>query len=461
MTRSKRLFDHFGAPPWSSFVPTSRHALGRFADLRLFELSGYRERMTECASYLGLITLGSLLVAALRRVEFPRRGYWWSVFALLVILSWGSRQDLFGASVSLPAGWIYNIFPPFHLIRVPARFNLFAAAVAVVPAAAGLQAIIGRFPRHAVRVGLLAFLTGLTVTDLAMVPFPTAAIPDPPSIYAQIHRDSPNATVLDAPLFDSTRGQTYSSLWGYWQQRTGLATSGGYPGLTNTRFDAEIAHPSVFESDRLRYGQTRDRFGRDGELDVRDRAWLELTAHHFDRVFLHNLGPDDRWQGQRRLPATLEQAIGNITPDGVVLDRGLLDLPRTLTWMTDQGWRPLPTPHGAEDSRSAAFRDARIMVYQPAPGSVVLSLEGAEAFADRRVVQIVEDGRKLAHFPIEVGEPQTVIAPLIPLSPGLHAWTIQSDGATKPTRSADRVDDAATPYSFRLNGVRLRAEPPR
>ena len=162
MTRSKRLFEHFGAPAWSNLVPTSRHVLGRISDLRLFESTGYRERMTECASYLGVVALGSLLVAAWRRVEFPRRGYWWSVFALLVVLSWGSRQELFGASVPLPAGWIYDVFPPFHLIRVPARFNLFAAAVAVVPAAAGLQAIVGRLRQSGVRVGLLALLATLT-----------------------------------------------------------------------------------------------------------------------------------------------------------------------------------------------------------------------------------------------------------------------------------------------------------
>ncbi len=158
---------------------------------------------------------------------------------------------MFGVAVPLPAGWIYDVFPPFHLIRVPARFNLFAAAVAVVPAAAGLRDLVER-RRPAGRVGLLAVLAGLTWPTWPWSPSRRPPIPDPPAIYAELHAHPPDAAILDAPLFDSTQGQTFSSLWGYWQQRTGLATSGGYPGLTNTRFDAEVAEPSVFAADRLR-----------------------------------------------------------------------------------------------------------------------------------------------------------------------------------------------------------------
>lgn len=457
MTRSRRLFDHFGAPPWSGLIPTSRHSLGRLGGLHLFELAGYRGRMTECASYLGVAAVGLLAWAAARRVAFPRRGYWWSVLGLLVVLSWGSRLELFGASVPLPAGWIYPLFPPFHLIRVPARFNLFAAAVAVVPAAAGLRAIVAATWHGPARAGLLAFVAVATVIDLAMVPFPTAAIPDPPASYAAIGSARPAATVVDAPLFDSTQGQTFSSLWGYWQQRTGLATSGGYPGLTNARFDSEVARGSIFLPPGLDGATGSGACGRDGALDARDRAWLEMTVRGYDFAVLHldpGLGLDLQGRMTSLADRLAEGVIGR-EPTEVTVARDRLRPPGRLVWLSDRGWRPLSAPNGAA-GRSAAFREARIAIYQPEPGGPVdLTLLGAEAFAAPRIVRIVEDGRELAHFRLEPGEPRLVRPPPIDLPPGLHAWTLRSDGDARPTRSADRLAEAATPYSFRLTGVRL------
>jgi len=470
MTRSKRLFEHFGAPVWSSIVPSSRHGLGRVLEFGIFEGNGYAGRITECSSYLGLIALGLLGYAAVMRVRFPRRGFWWSVLGLMIVLSWGSRQDLFGALVSLPAGWIYDIFPPFHLIRVPARFNLFAAAVAPVPVAAGLRAVVERH-RWPVRFGFLGTITVLTLADLAMVPFPTATIPEPPAYYAAIKKANPNATVIEAPLFDSTKGQTYSSLWGYWQQSTGLATSGGYPGLTNTKFDAEIAQPSAFWAGRRRNSDRSSHFGRDGTHDIGDRAWVEMTAHSVDFAILHqspavecNYGqlllndPMDKVyteDGYHHVLAIIGYAMIDGNPEFAVFARSRLDPPNELTWMTDQGWRPVTRARDGNEVRSAALREARIVVYQPRAGSVLLRLAEVEAFARPRVVRVVEGTTELARWAVEPGAMQALESPPIPLSVGLHTWTIRSDGDSRPTRSADRLDDAATPYSFRLSRVHL------
>jgi len=462
MTRSKRLFDHFGAPPWSGFVPTSRHILGEKLAPRFFESVGFGDRITEVSSYLGVVAVGLLTYAAMKRVDFPRRGFWWSVLVLMIVLSWGTRQNLFGESVSLPAGWIYDVFPPFHLIRVPARFNLFAAAVAVVPVAAGLRELVGNRRWLVVRVGLLVSLAGLTLVDLAMVPFPTAVIPDPPSFHADLKRDKPNATILEAPLFDSTKGQTYSSLWGYWQQVTGLNTSGGYPGLTNTRFDAEIARGSVFSAARLDNGTHSGDYWRDGVLDDHDRAWLELTAHGFDYAVLHHdpLSGFDDGGRVSHLRDKLAEGIIRSTAEASVCALDRLSPPTHLTWLTDQGWRPVPAPRRGSDPRFAALRDARIVLYQPTSGSVALALNEAEAFVRPRVVRVVEGANELARFSVRPGQPETLQSPPISLSPGLHTWTLRSDGDDRPTRSADRLDDAATPYSFRLSGVRLIAGEP-
>ena len=206
-----------------------------------------------------------------------------------------------------------------------------------------------------------------------MVPFPTAAIPDPPAIYADLKREKPDAVILEAPLFDSTKGQTFSSLWGYWQQRTGLATSGGYPGLTNRQFDAEVAQPSVFSAARMNSGTQSGDCERDGILDIRDRAWLELTVAGFDYAILHH-GPATHFDDGLRITYLRNQLIEGVvhsspTETVVALDR--LTAPRQLIWRTDQGWRPMPAPRDGSPQHWAALRSSRIVVYQPKPGGRV------------------------------------------------------------------------------------------
>ena len=470
MTRSKREFNHLGAPVWSSLVPSPRHLMGRLTFPDIFEQTGFAGRMSEVSSYLGLVVSSALFWGAWRRVDFPRRGYWWSVLAVMVVLSWGARQEIFGAHVSLPAGWIYDLFPPFHLIRVPARFNLFAAAVAVVPVAATLRGLLSKV-RSRWGYGLvLASLTGLTLADLAMVPFGSAPIPEPPAVYAQIRQANPHAVILDAPLFDSSQGQTFSSLWGYWQQVHGLRTSAGYPGLTNAQFDAEIVRPSCFSArqalrlkpDQLPIATAAD-FDLDGTQDIKGRVWLELTAHGFDHVVEHanhtpDLGTYSYWSwtvhnfilgGDLNLPAYKVD----------LLDRAMLPLPNHLVWMSDRGWREVPGG-GENATQFAALAEARVEVYQPTDRPVVLTLAGVDAFARTRVVRLVEGDRELALWRIEPGTRRDIQSGPIPLTVGRHTWTLISDGADRPTRSADRIDLAGTPYSFRLAGVRLRVASP-
>ncbi len=471
MGRSKHEFDLLGAPVWSNFVPSPRHLLGKTLIPNLF-VGPLRGKLPEVSSYLGVVALGLLAWALWKRVNFPRRGYWWSVLALMIVLSWGSRQEMFGATPSLPAGWIYGVFPPFHLIRVPARFNLFAAAVAVVPMAAGLRAILHRVRWDTVRVGLLIGMTAVTLADLAMVPFPSAPIPPLPAVYADLKRDHPTATILDAPLFDSTRGQTFSALWGYWQQIHGLRTSAGYPGLTNSRFDAEIARDSVFGADRLEGRINAREFGMDGTLDPGDRAWLELTAHGFDYVVLRHepsLMQIFHTAWFDRFPAAIAQfgqtysgaVVVPPNPDGswpaVALERNQLALPRNLTWMSDRGWRPVATTDGELITRYAALASAQIEVCQPVAGHVTLILDQVEAFQRARLIRLMEGDRELARWRIEPGSRQDLRSPALDLAVGRHTWTLISDGADRPTRSADRLDDAATPFSFRLSGVRVVA----
>ena len=470
MTRSKRSFVSFGAPLWSGFVPSPWHPLGRIVAPDLFESTGYAAKLTECSSYLGLVPLALLGYAALARVAFPRRGFWWATLGLMVVFSWGARLAVGGVSIPLPAGWLYPIFPPFHLIRVPARFNLFAAAVAVVPAAAALRDLAGRVHSLPARLAVLAILTAATGADLAMVPFPTAEIPDPPALYAAIKRIRPDARVLDAPLFDANEGQTFSSLWGYWQQRTGLATSGGYPGLTNTRFDAEIARPSEFAPARMRSPAeppgaafaAADRLNSPGRR--RDRAWIELTAHGFDYLVLHrDRGFAAEFPGLDSLARDLAEAECSADPAAVVIARDRLAPPTELTWTASRGFRPFPIAADDRRRRFAALREASLTLYQPAePRSlgVTIALRDIEACGRARVVRLVEGERELGRWTIETGPAQPVQSPPLPLAPGLHTWTFRSDGEGLPSRRGDRLDDGATPYSFRFGSLTLAPAQP-
>ena len=462
MDRPRSQFNQFGAPPWSSFAPSPRHALGRFVTPDLFAATGYTSRMSECSSYLGVATLALLAYAALRRVRFPRAGYWWSALGLMVVLSWGSQVEVGATRIGLPVGWIYGIFPPFHLIRVPARFNLFAAVCAAVPVAAALGDLMGRLKGAAGRASLVIGCATLTLADLAMVPFETATIPPMPSIYRDLTYRDPETTLVDAPMFGSSEGQVFSSLWGYWQSIHQARTTAGYPGLPNVPFEAEIVRASPWWSGRLadpRYlsDPSSERFGAVEGVDARDYAWLYLTAHKFDHVVVHQ----GRWidpkyaGGSERIKALLAEAKVFEDADVAVFDRARLRSPEHLTWLCGEGFRrdlihPGPGSYGV-------LREGRIVVDSPTPDRpIVLSLVDVSAFAHARVVRLTEAGRELSRWTVEIGTPRTIESPPIRLGNGVHELRLTSDGDDRPSRHADRLDDARTPYSLRLKAVRIR-----
>ncbi len=454
MARPRSQFNHYGAPPWSMFAPSPLHALGRSAAPGLFEATGYASRMSECSSYLGVVTLGLLGYAAARRVRFPRAGFWWSALALMVVLSWGAEVKVGPARVGLPAGWIYGIFPPFHLIRVPARFNLFAAVCAAVPASAALRDLLGRIPGRWARASALSGLGALMMVDLAMVPFETATIPPMPDAYR-----GATTPLVDAPMFGTGEGQVFSSLWGYWQSIHRAPSTAGYPGVPNVGFDAEVVRSSPFWSRRLvdpsyLADPARERFGPVVDADARDYAWLFLTAYRFDRVVFHH----EPWfdakyaAGGARVSALLPGAKAAEDADTTVFERARLRPPGRIAVLCAEGWRGVPG-----GSRSGVLRRARIVVHDPTPDRpMVLALEDASAFARPRVVRLSEGGRELARWTIEPGRSRAVETPPFRLGPGLHDLTLESDGDDRPTRHADRLDDARTPYSLTVGAVRLR-----
>ncbi len=458
MERPRAEFDRLGAPPWSYLAPTAEHMLGSLNPGDLYTKMGYAARRSECASYLGVVTLGLLAYAAVRRVRFARAGFWWTCLGLMVVLSWGARLEVGSSGVSLPAGWIYRVFPPFHLIRVPARFNLFAAVAACVPAAAGLRDLLDRLPGRKWRTILIGALTLLTVADLAMVPFPTSVVPPIPPSYQQITRSNPSASLVDAPMFPADKGQVFSSLWGYWQASHGARTTAGYPGLTNTWFDAEIVAYSPWRAEVL-----ADPSGEGPSLTPgvapRDAAWLFLSEHGFDYV-VHHRGPwiDAKYEaGGERMMRELAEARVAEDPDAVVFDRARLAPPARLAWLPAAGWR---RTQGNPGLPFAAKARASVVLFNPDPRrGVVLRLIQASAFAHSRVVKLVDGKEEITRWGIETGPPRDFVSPPIPLGEGLRRLRVVSDGDDRPVRSADRIDEPRAPYSFRLQAIRLEYAP--
>ncbi len=465
MGRPRAQFDLYGAPAWSSFVPSPRHALGRLGPGGLFEATGYGSRMSECSSYLGVATLGLLAYAGARRVRFAGAGYWWTALAILVVLSWGSHAQVGSRKVGLPAGWLYGVFPPFHLIRVPARFNLFAAAVAAVPAAAGLADLLDRARGRLARGAVVAGLAGLIIADLAMVPFGTSAIPPMPACYGALARYHPGASLLEAPLFGTNEGQVFSSLWGYWQSIHRLPTSAGYPGLPNAAFEGEVVRASPWWAGRLAdpaylSDPASADFGPVAGVDARDYAWLFLTAHRFDFAVMHQgTWSDPKYAaGAARLKSLLVEARASEDPDAAIYDRARLRPPDRATWLCAEGWRPALARSAGW--RYGVLRRARVVVYCPEPGRpVTLAFEGVAAFARPRRVRLVEGGRELGRWAVGHGGPGRLETRPLPLGAGLHELTVESDGDDRPGPYGDRLDDAKTPYSLRVDAVRLRESP--
>jgi hypothetical protein len=403
------------------------------------------------------VTLALLIYAAVFRIPFARRGFWWSCLILMVVLSWGSHLPIGSTRISLPAGWIYGVFPPFHLIRVPARFNLFACVSAAVPASAALADLLGRVKCPHRRMTVAITLGLVMVADLAMVPFESAPIPPMPAVYRELASKNPSAAVVDAPMFGSDEGQVFSSIWGYWQSIHGLKTTAGYPGLPNVVFDAEIVQPSPFRGSRLREsGNSRSmKFGPVEGVNRRDFTWLYLNAHHFDHVVWHRgTWFDPKYgAGSAQVQAELTEAKVFEDADVVVYSTDQLKPPDRLVWLCSEGFRPALA---RSESWFGVLRAGRIVVYQPTENQpVVVRLVGVSALAHQRVVRLVEAERELARWTVEPGEARTIESPPLTLSSGIHDLRLISDHDDRPSRSAERLDEARTPYSLRLKSVQV------
>ncbi len=461
MARPEAEFAICRAPLWGYVVPSPWHLLARLLPFDTV----IESEPGSVPSYLGAVTLALIGYAAVCRVKFPRRSYWWAVLALLVVLSLGAYVKVGGHDVSLPAAWLKKYFVGFRMIRVPARFNLFAAVVAAVVAAAGLAHLLARLPGPRSRIAAFVVLTSLTLADLATVPYPTIDIPPMPACYEAIRRADPAATFLDVPQFNSGAFQLPSACT-YWQSFHGGKTSAGYTAFLNANYDNLLYYNSPFDAFKLRQpwyltNPESEYFEFARRVDFRSYAWLYLTTHHLRYVVVHHgVGAFPEFAVHLgRLESLLADA--KVYDDGAtaVFDRDRLPRPTRPVFLYADGWGS----RVARDNRPICMvgRSARVHVYNPSPDRPLTFTLDAAANKSPRTVILRGEGEDLARWQVSTKGNSLLASPPFRLAEGLHELIVLSDGDDRPSRYAPHVEGDDTPFSLWVTGLGLETATPQ
>ncbi len=464
LARTHDEFAAYGVPPWAYFVPSPYQTVGRLLPADLYRLRhvGSIER----GSYLGLVTLVLMAAALFGRTRLRHARFCWALFALFVVLSFGACWKVGHVRISLPAEWLYDVCLPARMIRVPARFNLYAALCASVLAAAGLRTLLDRLPRRGARLAVGSGICLLALLELQHVPFATSAVPAPPECYARLLATHPGAAFLEVPQQSSGAAAVLNSCCAYWQAQHHGRTSGGYSGFANCLQDHLVVEPSPFAPPRPgRAGWCGDpeRVTCDLVRDVRfdDYAWLYLTVHRFDYVVLHRAGDPavtaDAPAGLGWLERRLGPALAYQDERTAVYDRLRLPPPRRPVLLPTDGWRARTTWQGRPVG--CVGRVGRLMVYNPIPQKALVFRIEAASLYDSHTIRLCADGAELARWTVSPQALHDYPSPPLRLPAGLSELTLESDGARPPRREDQAWDRDLTPLSLRVAALTLAAQP--
>jgi hypothetical protein len=462
MERPRSEFLLYRAPLWGYLLPTAAHKLGRWLfSFNIYQAAGMWQTMGDRASYLGVVTLGLLHYAAVKRVRFARGSYWWLALGLVVLLSMGAYVDLGRARIPLPAAWLWQLFPPFRLIRVVSRFNMVAVVLAAVVAAAGLAHLLARISRPGLRVALVAILGAVAIVDQAMLSYLPEPVPALPDCYAKVLRCDGEATFLEIPQPPSG-GCPLNAACAYWQSVHRGKTSAGYAAHANRRYDELLSYTSPFTPWNLSSKSflaipEATRIDLQPNLNYLDYTWLFLTVHGYKYVVLHE------WPGA--LPggeAQLEQLKALLAPArlpgkgrSLVYARSLLPAPSHPTLLCTEGWRErLPTGDGCV---CVISKDARMALYNPDAAQPLMVLFQAKAFHKTRWARLRAGEKVLARW--EVGDVEQTLhaSPAFFLPAGLHELVLETGTEDAPASPAEMpAEGDRRAYSFLVGGVSLR-----
>ncbi|WP_435016672.1 hypothetical protein TA3x_004245 [Tundrisphaera sp. TA3] len=460
MSRPDSEFWMFRAPLWGYLVPSPVHRLGQLLPFN----TDVMIHPGSIPSYLGVVTLGLIAYAAAFRVRFERRAYWWAALAMLVVLSMGSHAKVGSLEITLPAYWLKKWFVGFRVIRVPARFNLYASVVAALVAATALKHLLDRLPGRAGRVAVFSVLSAVALADLSTNPYITVTVPPMPAAYRAILDRDPQATFLDAPQFNSGAFEL-PALTTYWQSIHGGTTSAGYTSFLNVGYDNLVYHNSPFDAFKLgRADYLADPRHQDFDLvrdaDFRDYAWLYLTVHELRYVVLHQRpGSFPEFPVHLdRIKAELADAKVYEDADAVVYDRDRLPPPRRTTILHAQGWSHRLMRRGERSCMVGA--SGKLYVFNPDDARPLTLTLDASGHRTRRTVRLMAEGKELATWDAAPSTRDAWQTPAFRLPQGLSELALESDSADPPLPNAAHVEGDSTPFSLWVRGVSIRPEAP-
>jgi hypothetical protein len=439
MGRSRDEFDFYAVSLLGYLTPSPRNALHALLPPVAPALNA------DSPPYIGAVTILLLGYAALGRLK--GFAYWWSALALMVVLSLGTSATIASRQITLPAGWLWSVFPPIRLTRVPSRFCMLASVFASVIAAGGLRNLLARVPGGRVRASILGVLTVATVADLGNVPFSRVPLPEPPGCYAFIRERDPAARILEVPFFGS--GGSFLNLTClYWQSRHRLTTSAGSSGRHNELLDRTITDGSPFLAHRLAdpgYLADPDKLNLDltNTLEFNGYLWAYLTLHRFDYVVLHQWKgsiPGRPYEGPvppgpvrlDRVKALLKDCQVYEDGETVVYARSLLKPPTRPVALTLPDWPGRTAWKGRWNS--ALPQTARFLVYNPDAGAEIALQLDAATFGDGETVRLLSGPRELARWQVGPGDYQSEYTPPFRLDAGFQTLTLIS-GTPGPSDS--------------------------
>lgn len=456
MERSRIHFEQFGTSVWNYLIPPPENCLMYLVLPPFWKTPGVGNRPTV---YLGMVTLGLLGYAVARGVRFRQSRFLWFSFAMFVVLSLGAYGSIGDYKVSLPADWLWDWFPPFRSLRVPARFGYFGAICAAVLAGGALRPLLERIRCRGIRAVIIVGLVVLAVADLARVPFITRELPALPDCYAFLLRNQPGASFCE--IHPAENHLSYESTITYWQALHGGRTSAGNPGVNNRPLMNHVLAASPFSYKQLSDLSYLSEPGPETidliqGVDFEDYAWLFLTVHGFDDLILH------KWTwGNRPMPAPLlrirerlAEAIVFEDEATVAFDRARLEPPQRPTLICTEGWRERFLRRGRYSA--IATEDARLMLFNPTPERALRLKLTASAFIKPRTVRLLADGRELACWRVQPTESADFVSPPFRLPEGLHELSLASDGASPPAHPKSApTGGPLKPFSLWVSGLQI------
>jgi hypothetical protein len=446
--RGRIEFARYWAPLWGYFMPSVQQRAEPLLPWHPYRDAEFGQTGLERSSYLGIVPLLLIAYAAARRVKFANAGFFWAAFALSVVLSLGAFRPFHLQPVWLPADWLWRIFPPMRDLRVPARFNLFAAVFASLLAASGLARFLRTIERPRLRQITVGGLFALTILDLAPRAYPGVVPPPMPDLYRRIVARDPQATFHEAPFF-GTRGLFLPSATAYWQLAHGGRTSGGYSGMINAALEEKVGFPSPFFARNLSFStylaDPEHQFFDVVRADARDYTWAFLHYNGFryavvftDRAYFSDL----RGTIDPLLPLLAPAEIDHDSA-AIAYAADRLPPPKRAVLVPVEGLRNRQPWRGRWSARMG--RHATFALYNPTPQVPIVFRLGATSFItshSARATLLRSAAREVGEAPVAAAPPGGEVLIQLRANPVFYRWFTSEPFLAPAGWSEIRIDAA-------------------